>query len=98
MACDISVIGVQVADVEEMLEGVKGCSVCPRDPEIIGKQLSQTLNTPHCEGRKAIIERGLDLESVAQRIVAQYEQALSNSNIHDSQPTYDAKSSAKGEH
>jgi len=76
MACDLPIIGVPVGDVEQLLDRVTGCHVCPRDARIIGKQLARTLKSPDCDGRNAIIARGLDLKSVARRIVAEYEKAL----------------------
>ena len=75
-ACDDPVISVPVGDVEQLLHGVNGCHVRPRDVETMGKQLARTLLTPGCEGRNAIIARGLDLASVARQIVTEYKKVL----------------------
>ena len=76
MACDVPIISVPVGDVEQLLHGVNGCHVCPRDAETMGKQLARTLLTPGCEGRNAIIAGGLDLESVARQIVSEYKKVV----------------------
>ena len=76
MACEVPVISVPVGDAEQLLHGVSGCHVCPRDAETMGKQLARTLLSPGCEGRNAIIARGLDLQSVARQIVTEYKKVL----------------------
>ena len=77
MACDMAVIGVQVGDVPEMLKGVSGCAVCERDPVDIGRRLTATLRRPSAvDGRRTLRLRGLDVESVALRVVSVYEQAI----------------------
>lgn len=76
MACNVPIIGVRVGDVEQQLEGVEGCHICPRDAEVIGARLARTLKAPASRGRDAIVARGLDLESIARRILAEYEKVL----------------------
>jgi hypothetical protein len=63
--------------VAELLAGVAGYTVCPRDPGQLGEQLARLLAArPRVEGRRAIRERGLDLESVARRVLRIYEDSL----------------------
>ncbi len=81
LACNVPIVGVSVGDVREQLTGVAGCSICPRDPIAIGRQLARTLQTPTCEGRQAILKRKLDLESVAHRVVAEYRHALGRQDV-----------------
>jgi glycosyltransferase involved in cell wall biosynthesis len=76
MACNVPIVGVPVGDVEELLHGVKGCEICPRDPHLIGAALFRALHQTVIESRKVLLQRGLDLESVARRIVHVYELAL----------------------
>lgn len=79
MACDLPVIAVPVGDVAQILEGVSGYAVRPREADAIAEILAVILSErPACEGRKAIIEKGLDLQSVARRIQAVYEQVISD--------------------
>lgn len=72
MACNVPIISVPVGDVEKLLAGFRGCHVSARDAETTGEQSGRTLLTPGCEGRKAIIAKGLDLQSVARQIIAEY--------------------------
>ena len=74
LACDIPVIGVQVGDVPEMLDGIEGCKVCQRDADEIGQSVAEYLKAPTaCNGREILMQRGLDLASVADRVLAIYE-------------------------
>ena len=73
MACDLPVIGVPVGDVEEMLTDVNGCAFCQRDPDEIGNRLATLMKAEHVAGRDAITGRGLDLASVARRVMQIYE-------------------------
>lgn len=77
MACNLPVVGVPVGDVEQMLSGVKGNTFCRRDAEEVGLALSTMLADPQrSEGREAIIQRGLDLASVARQVENIYRQVL----------------------
>lgn len=76
MACNLPIVGVPVGDVQQLLDGVEGCEFCVRDPEVVGAAIVRALAAPSCGGRDAILSRGLDLESVARRVVGVYEQAL----------------------
>jgi glycosyltransferase involved in cell wall biosynthesis len=80
MACNVPIVGVAVGDVEELLNGVKGCEICPRDPHSIGAALLRAISQTDVSSRQVLLQRGLDLESVARRIVRVYERAL-NSTI-----------------
>lgn len=80
MACNVPIVGVAVGDVEELLNGVKGCEICPRDPHLIGAALLRAVNQMDVCSRQILLQRELDLESVARRIVRVYERAL-NSTI-----------------
>lgn len=77
MACDLPVVGVSVGDVEELLEGITGSFVCERDSVTLGRRMADALtaNVEPC-GRHAIIDRALDIRSVARRIVDVYRLAL----------------------
>lgn len=77
MACNLPIIGVRVGDVPEMLDGVSGCAVCQRDSLEMGKRLAHGLIRPGIsDGRQTLVCRGLDLQSVARRVVNVYEQAI----------------------
>lgn len=77
MATNLPVIGVPVGDVHQLLDGVSHCSCCSRDPSELGAALAKTLLAgERSNGRSAILDRGLDLRSVALRIASLYEQTL----------------------
>ena len=77
MSCNLHVVGVQVGDVADLLSGVSGSHVCDRDSQQLGTTMATVLDGS-CEsgGRKAILDRGLDMVSVANKIVNVYRLAL----------------------
>ena len=77
MACDLPIVAVPVGDVSELLAGVDGCIVGPRNPQALGTALAKLLTDGcHSKGRLAIKRKGLDSESVAIKIKMIYEQVL----------------------
>ena len=77
MACNLPVIAVPVGDVVELLHDVPGYRICPRNVQSLADALVATLMTStNVDGRTAIKRRKLDLESVAQRLMAIYEEVL----------------------
>ena len=76
MACDLPIVGVPVGDVEQMLAGVQGCVVRERDPGQIGAEIARRIGGARSAGRQALVERGLDLPSVAGRVVQIYNQVV----------------------
>ncbi len=77
MACDLPVIGVPVGDVHEMLLDVKGCYRTSDRSDDIADKLTRLLNSDRLtNGREVILDRGLDLASVAQRVVDVYDSVL----------------------
>lgn len=80
MACNLPVISVPVGDVPELLEGVTGYTVCSRDTAVMAAALINTLSqNGHMElgGRDVLKQKGLDLESVARKLMAIYANVLS---------------------
>lgn len=77
LACNLPVVSVPVGDVPELLNGVVGCAVCPRDAEALAGALVGVLNrAQRTDGRAVLVARGLDLESVAQKLVDIYKNIL----------------------
>jgi glycosyltransferase involved in cell wall biosynthesis len=78
MACNRPIVSVPVGDVSELLAGVNGCAICPRDVGELSAALADVLQ--HAEptnGRIAVEQKGLDLPSVARKIVDLYADVLS---------------------
>ncbi|MBI4720089.1 MAG: glycosyltransferase [Chitinivibrionia bacterium] len=73
MACNLPVVSVDVGDVADVLAGVRGCHLSPRDPESIADRLSLVLE--RCErtdGREK--SRRYELNAIAKRIIEVYEE------------------------
>jgi len=77
MACNLPVVSVPVGDVPERLDGVEGYTICPRDAEALAEALVSTLaGGQRADGRAALKRKGLDLESVARRLMKIYADVL----------------------
>ncbi|MEI8305648.1 MAG: glycosyltransferase [Chloroflexales bacterium] len=77
MAYNLPVVSVNVGDVPELLAGVEPSAICSRDPAVLGKHLADILaNGERSNGREIIEQRGLELQSVAKKIVGIYEDVL----------------------
>jgi glycosyltransferase involved in cell wall biosynthesis len=81
MGCNLSVVGVPVGDVAELLDGVQGYFVCERDPLQLAKAMACVLQANlQVKGREALIKLGLSLEQVALRIRNVYMRSLTPSD------------------
>lgn len=77
MACNLPVVSVPVGDVAELFANAEGYSISPRDPEALATALLATLSAERrVRGREALIEKGLDLMTVARRLVSIYTEVL----------------------
>lgn len=80
MGCNLSVVGVPVGDVAELLYGVQGYFVCERNPQQLARAMADVLQTKlEVKGRDALVQLGLSLEQVALRIQSIYLRALARS-------------------
>ena len=77
MGCNLPVISVPVGDVPEQLARVEGCSVVPRDADALATALVATLVPDRrTNGREALMAKGLDLMTVARRLMEIYAHVL----------------------
>jgi glycosyltransferase involved in cell wall biosynthesis len=76
MACNCPIVSVDVGDVKYITEGIDGCFICNSYNEIeIADKLNVALRlNSRTNGRKRILENGLDLKSVADKIFQIYTQ------------------------
>ena len=73
MACNCPVVSVPVGDVPEVLEGVAECYIADYDAADVAEKLIRALNYgKRTEGRQRILERGIDSETVAKKIMEIY--------------------------
>jgi glycosyltransferase involved in cell wall biosynthesis len=78
LACNLPVVSVDVGDTVELLSDVEGCRLCPRDPQPLGRALAGLLERGgRSNGRAALLEKRLDLQSVAERLMDVYRSVLS---------------------
>jgi glycosyltransferase involved in cell wall biosynthesis len=77
MACNVPVVSVPVGDVPELLGGVDECEVCPRNTEVLAHAVLRRLHgAGRTNGRDALRRKGLDLKTVATKIMRVYEDVL----------------------
>ncbi len=79
MACNLPIVSVPVGDVAEMLEGVEGTWIRPDNVDDLAAALLQAIATPASRGREALLRKGLDIETVARRILSVYDRVLERS-------------------
>ena len=80
MACNLPVVSVPVGDVPELLADVDGCAVCPREVEALVVALLKVLGrSQRINGRGVLERKGLDLLSVARKIMDVYTEVLMRS-------------------
>lgn len=79
MACNLPVVSVPVGDVAELLDGVPGYKICPRNVKVLAETLISTLlDAQIVEGRSALKRKGLDLENVARELIRIYSDVLAS--------------------
>ncbi len=75
MACNVPVVSVNVGDVADVLAGVEGCYVCPREPVSIAEKLRLVLaQGGRTDGREKT--RRFELSSIAKRIIQVYQETM----------------------
>jgi len=73
MACNCPVVSVPVGDVPELIKNVPGCYLADYNANDVAEKIKQTLNFgSRTDGRKRILDLGLDGETVAKRILQIY--------------------------
>lgn len=78
MACNCPLVATDVGDVKWLVGNIPGCYVSTFDAEdVAGKIKMALLFGRRTEGRKRLIELGLDSASVAKKIIEVYEQTVS---------------------
>jgi glycosyltransferase involved in cell wall biosynthesis len=79
MASDLPVISVPVGDVAQLIDGVPGYWMCPRQTDVLSHALVTSLAAENrVEGRAALLRQGLDLETVAGQILDIYDSIVTN--------------------
>lgn len=75
MACNLPIVSVDVGDVPDILRGVEGCYICPRDPISIAEKVKQILEQRSRTNGREKTQR-YELSSIAKRIIQVYEEII----------------------
>jgi hypothetical protein len=68
---------VPCGDVAERLQGVEPSFICPYDAGELAKALEQVLRSGRrSNGREQLFKQGMDIETITQRVLAVYRQAV----------------------
>lgn len=82
MACNRPVVATNAGDVNRLLAGTNGCFVADFTPASVAKALRMALAFGRpTNGRDQLLRQGLDLPSVARRIVDVYQPLLRNKRV-----------------
>ena len=80
MACNCPIVSTDVGDVREVFGNTEGCYISGFDPADVAEKIKKALEFANTKGRtngrRRIIELGLDSESIAGRIVEVYKKVL----------------------
>ncbi len=77
MACNCPIVSVEVGDVPELVEGIENCYLTSYDPTDIADKLQLVLNSgERTNGRQKIIDKELDMETIAKRILEIYQNKI----------------------
>lgn len=76
MMCGCPVVSVDVGDVSEVVDGIKGCYICTRDPADLADKLKLATSYGETNGRERILSLGLSGSAVAERIFKIYKSIL----------------------
>jgi glycosyltransferase involved in cell wall biosynthesis len=80
MACNCPIVSTDVGDVKWVLGNTPGCYIASFDAEDFANKISLALNATRISGRtngrQRIIDLGLDMDTVAKRIVDVYKRSI----------------------
>jgi glycosyltransferase involved in cell wall biosynthesis len=75
LACTTPVVSVPVGDVPELLAGLPGCEIAPRDAVALADAVVRALEHGGAPGLRRRVER-VSREHVARRMIALYESVV----------------------
>lgn len=81
MSCNIPVVSTDVGNVRDLFTNVEGCLIVDQDVEKLTAASLMVLNNQKTNARQSIIDRKLDINSVAFRLLKLYEDLLVNASV-----------------
>lgn len=79
LACNIPVVSTDVGDVKANTSGLPCCFICESNAESLASGLSEAFKLQRiAESRKRIMDLKLDSESIAERIIGIYKEAIAH--------------------
>jgi glycosyltransferase involved in cell wall biosynthesis len=88
MACNCPIVSTDVGDVKWVLGNTPGCYVASFEPKDFAEKICMALNVTgingRTNGRQRIIDLGLDMDTVAKRIVDVYKKSIAGSYEYSS--------------
>ena len=77
MACNCPIVATDVADIKYLLGDLNGCFITTFEPKDAAENVSRALQfTNRTQGRKRIVELGLDSKTVALNVLSVYNSIL----------------------
>jgi teichuronic acid biosynthesis glycosyltransferase TuaC len=90
MACNCPIVSTDVGDVSWVIGKTKGCYLASFDPQDFAKKIALAINFSQThgrtKGRRRIMDLGLDLDTVAKRIMAVYKKITNNNTQISNKP------------
>jgi len=77
MACGVPIVCTDAGDAREVISDVEGCEICAYNPENLATKIMLGINfNGKTNGRKRIMQLGLDSDTVAKKIIKQYKSII----------------------
>ena len=77
MTCNCPIVSTNVGDVEEITKNTKGCYITSFDPRDVAEKIELALKFGRrTNGRKRILELGLEIDTIAPKIINIYKKIL----------------------
>lgn len=77
MACGCPIVSTDVGDVKWLIDKTEGCFITTFDPEDVAEKIHNAINYfKKTEGRKRLIDLGLDSDSISRRIIDLYNKVI----------------------
>lgn len=80
MACNCPIVSTDVGDVKWIIGNIEGCYLTSLDPKDVAKKIDMAFdfvkNNGKTEGRKRIIDLGLNSDTISKKIIRIYEKIL----------------------